>query len=52
MSENLTLQIIMSCLGGLALFASELLPFIKSVESNGLMHLLISHAEKLIKPKF
>ena len=51
MSENLTLQIIMSCLGGLALFVSELLPFIKSVESNGLVHLLIAHAEKLIKPK-
>lgn len=39
--ETYTTQIIMSVIGGLILFISEVLPFIKSIKSNGIIELLI-----------
>lgn len=42
------IQTIISIIGGIVLFASELLPFIKSVKSNGIVELLINAGKRYI----
>lgn len=48
-ANDYTLQITMSVLGGIFLLISEILPFIKSVKSNGLLELIVNFTRHLIK---
>jgi hypothetical protein len=47
--DDYTVQIVMSALGGLILVVSEILPFIKSVKSNGLLELLVNTSKSFLK---
>ena len=47
--EDYTAQIVMSVLGGLIIVVSEILPFIKSVKSNGLLELLVNTSKSFLK---
>lgn len=47
--EDYTIQIVMSVFGGIILIVSEILPFIKSVKSNGLLELLINTSKSFLK---
>lgn len=44
-----TTQIIMYVMGGLIIMVSEILPFIKSVKSNGILELLLNTSKTLLK---
>lgn len=47
--NDYTIQIMMSVFGGMILIISEILPFIKSVRSNGLLELLINISKSFLK---
>jgi hypothetical protein len=47
--EDYTTQIIMSVIGGLIIMVSEILPFIKSVKSNGVLELLVNTTKTFLK---
>jgi hypothetical protein len=47
-TNEYNVQIIISILGGIILFLSELLPFIKNVKSNGIVELLINAGRKYV----
>lgn len=47
--EDYTNQIVMSVIGGLIIIVSEILPFVKSVKSNGLLELLVNTTKTLLK---
>jgi hypothetical protein len=47
--NDYTIQIVMSVLGGMILIASEILPFIKSIKSNGLLELLVNTSKLFLK---
>jgi hypothetical protein len=47
-TNDYTIQIVMSVFGGMILVISEILPFIKSVKSNGLLELIINISKKLL----
>lgn len=51
-ANDYTIQITMSVLGGLILLISEILPFIKSVKSNGLLELIINVTRQVFKKKY
>lgn len=51
-ANDYTVQITMSVLGGLILLISEILPFIKSVKSNGLLELIINFTRQLFKKTY
>lgn len=48
-TNDYTAQITISVIGGLILIISEILPFIKSVKSNGLLELIIYSIRKIFK---
>ena len=48
-SNDYTIQIVMSVFGGMILIVSEILPFIKSVKSNGLLELLLNTSKSFLK---
>lgn len=48
-ANDYTVQIVMSVLGGFILIMSEILPFIKSVKSNGLIELLVNTARSFLR---
>lgn len=50
-ASNLTPQIVLSILGGVVILISEILPFIKSVKSNGLTHLIFNAIKTLYKTR-
>jgi hypothetical protein len=47
--NDYTIQIVMSVLSGMILIASEILPFIKSIKSNGLLELLVNTSTLFLK---
>jgi hypothetical protein len=47
-TNDYTVQIVMSIFAGLIIVTSEILPFIKSVKSNGLLELIIQMSIKLL----
>jgi hypothetical protein len=47
--DDYTAQIVMSVLGGLIILVSEILPFIKSIKSNGLIELLVNTSKSFLK---
>lgn len=47
-TNDYTIQIVMSVFGGIILVISEILPFIKSIKSNGLLELIINISKKLL----
>lgn len=51
-ANDYTIQITMSVLGGLILLISEILPFIKSVKSNGLLELIINVTRQVFKKTY
>lgn len=51
-ANDYTIQITMSVLGGLILLISEILPFIKSVKSNGLLELIINMTRQVFKKTY
>jgi hypothetical protein len=51
-ANDYTVQITMSILGGLFFLISEILPFIKSVKSNGLLELIINVSRQLFKKSY
>lgn len=51
-ANDYTVQITMSVLGGLILLISEILPFIKSVKSNGLLELIINLSRQLVRKPY
>lgn len=48
-SYDYTAQIVMSVLGGLIILVSEILPFINSIKSNGLIELLVNTSKSFLK---
>lgn len=49
--NDFTTQIVMSVFGGIVLVISEILPFVKSINSNGLLELLVNASKSFLKPK-
>lgn len=47
--NDYTIQIVMSVFGGMILIVSEILPFINSVKSNGLLELLVNTSKSFLK---
>lgn len=48
-ANDYTVQIVMSVLGGFILIMSEILPFIKSIKSNGIIELLVNIAKSFLR---
>jgi hypothetical protein len=48
-TNDYTIQIVTSVFGGIILIVSEILPFIKSVNSNGLLELLVNTSKSFLK---
>jgi hypothetical protein len=51
-ANDYTVQITMSVLGGLILLISEILPFVKSVKSNGLLELIVNVTKHFFKKTY